>query len=397
MVNPSPYMSFFDFGDWQLIGSSPEVMVQADPAPEGIRASLRPIAGTRPRGTTAHEDRDLELDLLADPKERAEQVMLVDLGRNDLGRVCQPGSVAVKDLMVIERYSHVMHIVSQVEGACPPSVWDLLMASPHRNRQWSTQDPCHAADPCVEPMPEAPIPVWIGGPGRSPEHSHHDPNHGGSTRSLRWLPGEGAGRSRRRCGFEADGGVPGDPQQSTRHAHCIGLPQPRAAMSEGLLLKGFEVELFTGRPDGTYVGVASEVARSPVRHRTGPPQPGVHHPSDQDPDALPEALLRPRRRLRMAGSRGLTLLPGSTWSWRQQPLRRRSTTLSRSDRSDRHQSRDRQHSHQSGNHRPGLAVHTVWCAVKRLCCFLSASSCRSMTGHHSTASVSPDHSGCRYS
>ena len=124
-------MAFFDFGDGQLIGSSPEVRVQADPAKEGIRASLRPIAGTRPRGTTAHEDRNLELDLLADPKERAEHVMLVDLGRNDLGRVCQPGSVAVQDLMVIERYSHVMHIVSQVEGRLGPKhdVWDLLMAA----------------------------------------------------------------------------------------------------------------------------------------------------------------------------------------------------------------------------------------------------------------------------
>ena len=131
MVNPSPYMAFFDFGDWQLIGSSPEVMVQAEPAPEGIHASLRPIAGTRPRGRSAPEDRELERDLLADPKERAEHVMLVDLGRNDLGRVCQPGSVAVKDLMVIERYSHVMHIVSQVEGrlAAQRDVWDLLMAA----------------------------------------------------------------------------------------------------------------------------------------------------------------------------------------------------------------------------------------------------------------------------
>ena len=124
-------MAFFDFGDWQLIGSSPEVMVQAEPAPEGIHASLRPIAGTRPRGRSAHEDRELERDLLADPKERAEHVMLVDLGRNDLGRVCQPGSVTVKDLMVIERYSHVMHIVSQVEGrlAAQRDVWDLLMAA----------------------------------------------------------------------------------------------------------------------------------------------------------------------------------------------------------------------------------------------------------------------------
>ena len=131
MVNPSPYMAFFDFGDWQLIGSSPEVMVQAEPAADGIHASLRPIAGTRPAAGTAHEDRELEAELLADPKERAEHVMLVDLGRNDLGRVCQPGSVTVKDLMVIERYSHVMHIVSQVEGRLSPEhdVWDLLMAA----------------------------------------------------------------------------------------------------------------------------------------------------------------------------------------------------------------------------------------------------------------------------
>ena len=131
MVNPSPYMAFFDFGDWQLIGSSPEVMVQAEPAADGVHAGLRPIAGTRPRGKTALEDRELEAELLADPKERAEHVMLVDLGRNDLGRVCQPGSVAVKDLMVIERYSHVMHIVSQVEGRLTPAhdVWDLLMAA----------------------------------------------------------------------------------------------------------------------------------------------------------------------------------------------------------------------------------------------------------------------------
>jgi anthranilate synthase component 1 len=107
-------------------------MVKADPQPDGrIRASLRPIAGTRPRGGDEAEDLALEADLLADPKERAEHVMLVDLGRNDLGRVCEPGSVTVTDLMVIERYSHVMHIVSQVEGVLQPerSVWDLLMAA----------------------------------------------------------------------------------------------------------------------------------------------------------------------------------------------------------------------------------------------------------------------------
>lgn len=131
MVNPSPYMAFFNFGDWQLIGSSPEVMVKAEPlADGGIRASLRPIAGTRPRGADAAEDAAMESELLADPKERAEHVMLVDLGRNDLGRVCRPGSVSVSELMVIERYSHVMHIVSQVEGLLAEGhdVWDLLMA-----------------------------------------------------------------------------------------------------------------------------------------------------------------------------------------------------------------------------------------------------------------------------
>ena len=131
MVNPSPYMAFFDFGDWQLIGSSPEVMVKAEPFCDGIKASLRPIAGTRPRGRNDLDDQELETELLADPKERAEHVMLVDLGRNDLGRVCRAGSVKVKDLMVIEKYSHVMHIVSEVEGllAAGKDVWDLLMAA----------------------------------------------------------------------------------------------------------------------------------------------------------------------------------------------------------------------------------------------------------------------------
>jgi len=130
MVNPSPYMAFFDFGSWCLIGSSPEVMVKAGPTREGVQASLRPIAGTRPRGQSAVEDQRLEQELLSDPKERAEHVMLVDLGRNDLGRVCLSGSVRVCELMVIERYSHVMHIVSEVRGllAEDRDVWDLLMA-----------------------------------------------------------------------------------------------------------------------------------------------------------------------------------------------------------------------------------------------------------------------------
>ncbi|MDH6068743.1 anthranilate synthase component I [Chrysosporum ovalisporum APH033B] len=130
-INPSPYMAFFNFQDWQIIGSSPEVMVKAERNGDGeIIATVRPIAGTRPRGKTTKEDAALAEDLLQDPKETAEHVMLVDLGRNDLGRVCQSGSVKVDELMVIELYSHVMHIVSNVVGELAPNrtAWDLLKA-----------------------------------------------------------------------------------------------------------------------------------------------------------------------------------------------------------------------------------------------------------------------------
>lgn len=130
-INPSPYMSYFNFDDWQIIGSSPEVMVKADKDSEGDTiATVRPIAGTRRRGKTPKEDNALAEDLLQDPKEIAEHVMLVDLGRNDLGRVCESGSVQVDELMVIEKYSHVMHIVSNVVGklAQGKNAWDLMKA-----------------------------------------------------------------------------------------------------------------------------------------------------------------------------------------------------------------------------------------------------------------------------
>lgn len=134
LINPSPYMAYFHFQDWQIIGSSPEVMVKAEHSPKGtgepMVATVRPIAGTRPRGKTYQEDVALAEDLLQDPKEIAEHVMLVDLGRNDLGRVCISGTVRVDQLMTIERYSHVMHIVSNVVGELAPdkTAWDLLKA-----------------------------------------------------------------------------------------------------------------------------------------------------------------------------------------------------------------------------------------------------------------------------
>jgi len=126
-VNPSPYMFLLELEGFSLVGASPETHVRC----EDRQVEIRPIAGTRRRGATPEEDLALEKELLADPKERAEHVMLVDLARNDLGRVCEYGSVQVKDLMIIERYSHVMHIVSQVAGrlAADKTPYDLMRAT----------------------------------------------------------------------------------------------------------------------------------------------------------------------------------------------------------------------------------------------------------------------------
>lgn len=115
-LNPSPYMYFYDMGDFQIVGASPEILVRQEHTPEGGKITIRPLAGTRPRGATPEQDKALEAELSADPKERAEHVMLIDLARNDIGRIAKTGSVKVTDAFVIERYSHVMHIVSNVEG-----------------------------------------------------------------------------------------------------------------------------------------------------------------------------------------------------------------------------------------------------------------------------------------
>ena len=112
LVNPSPYMFFLRLGDVELVGSSPEILVRV----EGDDIDVRPIAGTRPRGKSEREDVEYERELISDAKERAEHIMLVDLGRNDIGRVSKTGSVAVDEFMVVERYSHVMHIVSNIHG-----------------------------------------------------------------------------------------------------------------------------------------------------------------------------------------------------------------------------------------------------------------------------------------
>jgi anthranilate synthase component 1 len=124
-LNPSPYMYFYDMGEFQIVGASPEILVRQERTAEGDKVTIRPLAGTRPRGATPERDKELEAELSSDPKERAEHLMLIDLARNDIGRIAQTGSVKVTDAFVIERYSHVMHIVSNVEGLLKPGMSNL--------------------------------------------------------------------------------------------------------------------------------------------------------------------------------------------------------------------------------------------------------------------------------
>jgi len=130
-LNPSPYMYYYDLGDTHVVGASPEILVRSEACEEGRSVAIRPLAGTRPRGSTPEQDLELADELLADPKERAEHLMLIDLARNDIGRIARVGSVHVTEQMVIERYSHVMHLVSHVEGLLRPGLgnFDVLRAT----------------------------------------------------------------------------------------------------------------------------------------------------------------------------------------------------------------------------------------------------------------------------
>jgi len=125
-LNPSPYLFYYDFGDAQIVGSSPEILVRQEKTSDGgAKVIVRPLAGTRPRGSTPEKDAQLARELLADPKETAEHVMLIDLARNDIGRIAQIGSVEVTEKMAVEKYSHVQHIVSHVEGMLKPGLSNL--------------------------------------------------------------------------------------------------------------------------------------------------------------------------------------------------------------------------------------------------------------------------------
>jgi anthranilate synthase component 1 len=130
-LNPSPYMYFYNMGDFQVVGASPEILVRQETTPEGNKVTIRPLAGTRPRGATPLADKATEEELINDPKERAEHVMLIDLARNDIGRIAKTGTVKVTEAFTVERYSHVMHIVSNVEGELKDgmSSMDVLRAT----------------------------------------------------------------------------------------------------------------------------------------------------------------------------------------------------------------------------------------------------------------------------
>ncbi len=130
-LNPSPYMYYYDLGDAHVVGASPEILVRAETRGEERVVAIRPLAGTRPRGASPEQDAELAAELLADPKERAEHLMLIDLARNDIGRIAKTGSIKVSEQMVIERYSHVMHLVSHVEGVLRPGLsnFDVLRAT----------------------------------------------------------------------------------------------------------------------------------------------------------------------------------------------------------------------------------------------------------------------------
>jgi len=130
-LNPSPYMYYYHMGDFHVVGASPEILVRQETTPEGNKVTIRPLAGTRPRGATPEADLATEQELINDPKERAEHVMLIDLARNDIGRIAKTGTVKVTEAFAVERYSHVMHIVSNVEGVLKEgmSSMDVLRAT----------------------------------------------------------------------------------------------------------------------------------------------------------------------------------------------------------------------------------------------------------------------------
>ena len=236
VVNPSPYMFFLDYGDYHIVGASPEMLVLVE---NGVIHN-RPLAGTRWRGATPEEDDRLARELLADEKERAEHVMLVDLGRNDVGRVSKPGSVSVDELMVIENYSHVMHIVSKVTGELRDDlrpVDALRAALPGRHRLRRPEDPRHgdhrrAGEGPARHLRRRGRPLQLGRRARD----GHRPPHGAGQGRRRPRPGRRRDRRRLRPRLrvrgdaEQGGGPPA--RRPCRRARRPPARQVRRALDE---------------------------------------------------------------------------------------------------------------------------------------------------------------------
>ena len=237
-INPSPYMFYLELEDLRVIGSSPETMVRLT----GDTIELRPIAGTRRRGATPEEERELEADLLADPKERAEHIMLVDLGRNDVGRVAAIGSVEVNELMAIERYSHVIHIVSNVRGklaAGQNAIRSFRVGFSRRHRFRRAEDPRHADHRRAGAAKARPLRRrhrllrLQRQSGHLHRHSHHRHERQKSFHQCRR-------GHRRRLGSQD--GIPGDAQQSARHAES---GRARRTVEETMILLIDNYDSFT--------------------------------------------------------------------------------------------------------------------------------------------------------
>ena len=226
-LNPSPYMYFVDLGETQIVGSSPEILARLMDG----KVVVRPLAGTRKRGASEEEDQALEAELLADPKERAEHVMLIDLGRNDIGRISETGTVEVSDSFAIERYSHVMHIVSQVQGTPRPglSYMDVLKATfPAGTRQRRAEDPRagdHPGTGAVQAQHLRRRDRLDRLVGRC-RHRHRDPHRGDPER-----PPARAGRRRHRLRLRSRRRVGGDDEQGSR-----AVPR-RGAGGEGVVIR----------------------------------------------------------------------------------------------------------------------------------------------------------------
>jgi hypothetical protein len=212
-LNPSPYMFYFNFEDFHVVGASPEILVRLEHQDGERRVTVRPIAGTRKRGATLAEDEALAADLLADPKERAEHLMLLDLGRNDIGRVAKTGTVKVSDPFIIERYSHVMHIVSNVDAELKDDEGALGVLKATFPAGTVSGAPKVRAMEIIDELEPSKRGIYAGSVGVSGLQRRHGPLHRDPHRGDQGRPDPRPGRRRHRRRFRPRFGMAGNAEQ----------------------------------------------------------------------------------------------------------------------------------------------------------------------------------------